>query len=255
MAGFLGAGNYGVARMNGGFSARPCVGLAPADGGLGAHFVHDVRHMLSRRGALLEEYSQYFKERDGIALLWIEPWGGMDSLSLDELDPYFIEICRRVRLVQKGEALAAKRASSKRSRIDGKSAKGDLGDHWTPVERTEVKALSVSAAGFRYDQLFKLLSAAASFACRRQWTWEGRRRASGGWWLAAWQGVRVRPRDTTSAMTSEFRRKPRVRFSAVRVERTSPNWPGPRWARLTKWQGRYDSEWPLLRAEARPAET
>ena len=25
MAGFLGAGNYGVARMNGGFSARPCL--------------------------------------------------------------------------------------------------------------------------------------------------------------------------------------------------------------------------------------
>ena len=36
MAGFLGAGNYGIARMNGGFSARPCLGLAPADGGLGA---------------------------------------------------------------------------------------------------------------------------------------------------------------------------------------------------------------------------
>ena len=157
MAGFLGAGNYGVARMNGGFSARPCLGLAPADGGPGAHFVHDVRRMLARRGALLKKYSQYFKEKDGVSLLWIEPWGGTDSLSLDELDPYFIEICRRVRLVSKGEALTAKRAGSRKPRIDGKSAKGNVGDHWTPVETTEVKALSVSSAGFRYDQLFKLL--------------------------------------------------------------------------------------------------
>ena len=30
MSGFGGAGNYGVARMNGGFSSRPCLGLAPA---------------------------------------------------------------------------------------------------------------------------------------------------------------------------------------------------------------------------------
>ena len=163
MAGFLGAGNYGVARMNGGFSARPCMGLAPADGGPGAHFLHDVRRMLARRDVLLEEYFQYFKERDGIALLWIEPWIGTDSVSLEELDPYFIEICRRVRLVPDGEKFLAKRASSKRPRIDGKSAKGDLGDHWTPVERTEVKALSVSSAGFRYDQLFKLLFSDGQF--------------------------------------------------------------------------------------------
>lgn len=163
MAGFLGAGNYGIARMNGGFSARPCLGLAPADGGLGAHFVHDVRHMLVRRGALLQEYSQYFKERDGIALLWVEPWDGTDSLSLDELDPYFIEICRRIRLVSMGQTLIARRAGSKRARIDGKSAKGNVGDHWTPVERTEVKARSASSAGFRYDRLFRPLFSNGQF--------------------------------------------------------------------------------------------
>ena len=183
MAGFLGAGNYGVVRMNGGFSARPCLGLAPADGLLGAHFVHDVRNMLARRGALLEEFSQYFKERDGIALLWIEPWGGKDSLSLDELDPYFIEICRRVRLVPKNEALIAKRAGSKKPRIDGKSAKGNVGDHWTPVERAEVKALSVSSAGFRYDQLFKLLFGEEQF--RRPPAMDVRGSPPGQWRLVA----------------------------------------------------------------------
>ena len=32
MEGFLGAGNYGISRMNGGFASRPAVGLAPAGG-------------------------------------------------------------------------------------------------------------------------------------------------------------------------------------------------------------------------------
>ena len=129
--------------------------------------------MLARRSALLEEYPQYFKERDGIALLWIKAWGGTGSLSLDELDPYFIEICRRVRLVPKGEALIAKRAGSKRSRIDGKSAKGNVGDHWTPVERTEVKALSVSSAGIQIRPTIqaavrgRTISSAASHGCAR----------------------------------------------------------------------------------------
>jgi CRISPR system Cascade subunit CasA len=31
MQGFLGAGNYGISRMNGGFASRPSVGLAPSD--------------------------------------------------------------------------------------------------------------------------------------------------------------------------------------------------------------------------------
>ena len=36
MAGFFGAGNYGIARMNGGYSTRPCLGLAPGRGGTGS---------------------------------------------------------------------------------------------------------------------------------------------------------------------------------------------------------------------------
>ena len=36
MAGFQGAGNYGISRMNGGLSARPCLGFTPV-GGPGAH--------------------------------------------------------------------------------------------------------------------------------------------------------------------------------------------------------------------------
>ncbi len=73
--------------MNGGFSARPCLGLAPADGGLGAHLFHDLCRMLAGRAALLEDYPDYFDPENGLALLWLEPWDGRKSLDLRRLDP------------------------------------------------------------------------------------------------------------------------------------------------------------------------
>lgn len=157
MAGFLGAGNYGVARMNGGFSARPCLGLAPADGGPGAHLLHDVRRMLAGRDALLDSYQDYFASDDGVALVWLESWNGANSVDLRRLDPHFIEICRRVRLREKNGTLVARTASSKAPRIAAKAAHGNLGDFWTPVSVTDGKALSLSDAGFRYDRLAKLI--------------------------------------------------------------------------------------------------
>ena len=157
MAGFLGAGNYGIARMNGGFSARPCLGLAPADGGLGAHLFHDMKRMLEARPALLDRYPDYYRPAGGKALLWLEPWDGTSSLDLGELDPYFIEICRRVRLRAEGEGGVAMAAASKTARVAAKSARGNLGDFWTPVDGKDAKALSLSQAGLRYDRLAKLL--------------------------------------------------------------------------------------------------
>ncbi len=157
MAGFLGSGNYGIARMNGGFSARPCLGLVPAQGYAGAHLFHDVQRMLEGRDKFLEDYSNYYAPTDGPALLWIEPWSGTEQADLRTLDPYFIEICRRVRLRSESDQLVAWTASSKRARINAKAAKGNLGDFWTPVENKESKALSLSSAGFPYKRLVELL--------------------------------------------------------------------------------------------------
>ena len=162
-AGFLGAGNYGVARMNGGFSARPCLGIAPAAGGIGAHFRCDVSRMLATRETLLDEYRQYFQPEDGKTLLWLEPWDGSNSCDLMSLDPYFIEICRRVRLVDEGGAIRARSASSRKARIEAKAAHGVVGDFWTPINRKDAKALSVSSAGFRYDKLASLLFDSAEY--------------------------------------------------------------------------------------------
>lgn len=157
MAGFLGAGNYGIARMNGGFSARACLGLAPADGGLGAHLFNDMQRMLAGRTSLLDSHPEYFAAKDGLALLWLEPWDGTTSLDLRELDPYFIEVCRRVRLRAENHGIVARTAVSKAARVAAKDAHGNVGDFWIPVAAKEATALSLSNVGFRYDRLAKLL--------------------------------------------------------------------------------------------------
>ncbi len=156
MNGYSGLGNHGIARMSGGFGSRPCIGLAPAAGGMGAYLAHDIRTMVANRNHLLDLYSDYFSADAGIALLWTEPWDGTTSLSLEHLDPYFIEICRRIRLLAIPEGILGKVANSDTARIAARHAKGNVGDHWAPVS-TEGKVLTLSRAGFRYDRLAQLI--------------------------------------------------------------------------------------------------
>ena len=58
--GFLGAGNYGVARMNGGFGSRPYLGLSPASGGFGAAVMRDIAVLLRDREASLRRLEHDF---------------------------------------------------------------------------------------------------------------------------------------------------------------------------------------------------
>jgi CRISPR system Cascade subunit CasA len=52
--GFLGRGNYGISRMNGGFASRPFIGAAPATGGWGAHVTRDILRLVDNRTKLTE---------------------------------------------------------------------------------------------------------------------------------------------------------------------------------------------------------
>lgn len=152
--GFFGAGNYGIARMNGGFGSRPSVGFAP-DESWSARFRRDVDVGVRARARLLE--SEYPYRADGIALLWIPPWNGATSLGAEALDPLFLEICRRARLVpSEGGQVTARLTTSRCARVEG-LARGDTGDMWTPIERTEAKALSISGSGFGYELTQALL--------------------------------------------------------------------------------------------------
>jgi CRISPR system Cascade subunit CasA len=157
MQGFLGAGNYGVARMNGGFASRPCVAFA-ADFGVATRFRRDLLALLEHRAALQERFA--FGSRGHLGLVWCAPWDGTTSLTPPALDPFFIEICRRVRLSRSSDsAIAAHRGTSAVPRIDAKDARGNLGDAWTPVARKDGKALTLPEAGFTYDRVQELLLA------------------------------------------------------------------------------------------------
>lgn len=163
MEGFSGAGNYGVSRMNGGLGSRTAFTLAPT-GGISDHIKRDIKALLGYRQTLLAES---FMTDDGTTLLWVRPWDGTasEALSIDELDPYYIEVCRRVRLCLKENGrVYGIRAVSKAARIDAKAMKGRLGDPWAPVDRTENKCLTLSAGGFTYKRITRYLNAA-------EWEW------------------------------------------------------------------------------------
>lgn len=155
--GFLGYGNYGVSRMNGGFASRPGFGVA-VGGGPAARVRRDVGRLLALRARMLEDY-QHFPAKGGIALVWLVPWDGAQQLEMSQLDPYYIEICRRVRLVAVGPRLSAIATGSKKARIDAKALAGHTGDPWTPLipDGGTRKALTADAGDFSYRRLVPLL--------------------------------------------------------------------------------------------------
>lgn len=167
--GFLGAGNYGISRMNGGFASRPGVGIAQR-GAWGQRWSSDTRRLLEERERTVE--AQGLAAERGHALLWLQPWDGTASLSLSSLDPFYIEICRRVRLMLSGGKLIARVTGSKAGRVAAKERNGVTGDPWTPVETAEGKALTVSAVGFEYRLMSELLSG-GRFAHGAAWRLSG----------------------------------------------------------------------------------
>lgn len=151
MEGFGGAGNYGIARMNGGSSSRVLLGMAPARAVAteidpSAWWARDVACLLTERAGMV-----------GKALIWQEPWPEGQSLDLSELDPLFIEVCRRIRLKAPNGRILAERSTSKAARLAGKEAKGNLGDPWAPVHMAEGKSLTLGDQDWTYELLFRLL--------------------------------------------------------------------------------------------------
>lgn len=156
--GFLGAGNYGISRMNGGLGCRPAFSLTPSSRP-GIHVQRDIRALLKHRERLLDEHD-LFLSRTGFDLLWLRQWDGTKpEMITDGLDPFYIEICRRIRILVAPDASPfAVRATSKAARINSRALKGVTGDPWTPVSLKDSKSLTLSAAGFRYQRTAEYLS-------------------------------------------------------------------------------------------------
>lgn len=154
--GFLGAGNYGIARMNGGFASRPAF-FTTVDRLPGDRFRGDLSRALKKRSELGKTFG--YRPAGGLGLTWLVPWDGAQSLPLEALDVFFIDICRRVRLVETRNGLRAFATSSKAPRIEAKAAKGNTGDLWTPLitDKDGAKAFTADARGWSYQQRVRLL--------------------------------------------------------------------------------------------------
>lgn len=154
LQGFLGRGNYGIARMNGGFASRSFASFAPGRS-WGTRFARDVLVLMERRHDLLADGQRAGYVDKGPSLLWLEPWDGKKEsmLPLWKNDPFFIEICRRIRFTYQSDTLVCLRANTQAARIDAPSElKGITKAPWgaQDVGKTN-KAFTPSAKGFHYS--------------------------------------------------------------------------------------------------------
>ena len=157
MEGFGGAGNYGISRMNGGMGNRPAFSLAPP-GGPGAHVMRDVASLLGRRREIVDGHVM---SESGLALVWTIPWDGTraEMLLPSDLDPFYVEVCRRVRLGADADGgLRGVRSVSRAARIDGQGLKGRTADPWTPVNQKLGKSLTLARGGFTYRRVTEYLT-------------------------------------------------------------------------------------------------
>ena len=148
--GFLGAGNYGISRMNGGFASRMSLGLRPTGGGAAGAFRRDVRRLIANAASRPDR-------RGGIPLLWTEPWDGTRSLDFTKLDELYVEVCRRVRLVRGAGGVEALAAGSKCARVAASELKGRTADPWAPLKADGSTSVTPTGGGFGYRAFTRLL--------------------------------------------------------------------------------------------------
>lgn len=162
MSGYFGRGNQGISRMNGGFGNRLIVELVRSTS-LGARWQDAVTRLMQHRKEVLAREFGY--DPQGLVLVWLEQWDGKTSLPLKRLDPFYIEVCRRIRLSGDDKRVtAASSAPADAPRIDARALSGVVGDAWAPVsvgagksKEPDVKALTISPAGITAEVLRNLI--------------------------------------------------------------------------------------------------
>jgi len=158
--GAMGKGNYGIARMNGGYGSRPFVSVRADDARPGTALMHDLHALVASTNKLRDDAATLgIGTEAAIPLVWTEPWGdSAPQLSLAKLHPLFVEICRRIRLELSNGKIVARKIGSKTTRIAAAERKGNLADPWAPIEiGNEPKVLSITKDGFSYRRVCDLL--------------------------------------------------------------------------------------------------
>lgn len=154
-SGFLGRGNYGISRQNGGWAQRPIFTLQSSSSPC-ARWGRDARVILSCRGSDKETLNKNCRNRDDKRLLWLDPWDGTSSYELAALHPLFIEISRRVRALNRNSGIVFKKAPSACPRIDSGATCGNLGDPWEPIV-SDAKGARVFSSSLNYANIAKIV--------------------------------------------------------------------------------------------------
>ncbi len=154
MGGYNGGGTVAISRMNMGFGSRVLVG-SYEDLSASGRWVEDVIRLGVHRETLLTAPWPY--RADGIRLLWLHHWDTDEGITFSDLHPYYVEVCRRYRVLPKGEGLIMFGRAAKVSRLAGAPEQnGNVGDVWTPIHRSEAKSLTPNdlSLGLVRDLLF-----------------------------------------------------------------------------------------------------
>ncbi len=150
--------HQGIARMNSGLGSRACVSVVYGET-IGQRWRRDTLKLIKVRPDLLRAPWPY--RPDGVVLTWTQAWNRKTSLDLDQLDPFFIEVSRGIRLLWQDGRIAARTSTETAPRINAKSYNGVLGDPWIPINRNDPKkgesALTVGASGFTPELLRNLI--------------------------------------------------------------------------------------------------
>ena len=158
--GYSGRGNPGIARMNGGLSSRVLIDRRPGPR-WGPRVIRAIRMLLGRRAEVLKRAgNDLYQAEGGLALTWLRAWDTDVPLRMAELDPFFIEVCRRVRLTAPAAGrIAALSRPANTPRVDAQALKGNLGDPWVPInlDTADPSALTVSGNGFDYRLAQRIL--------------------------------------------------------------------------------------------------
>lgn len=159
--GYGGKFQYGISRMAGAFGSRVAVGAVPP-GNFGSRWRRDVERLMLARSEICEKFG--LQLRCGKTLLWTSPWDGDHSESIEALDPFYIEICRRARMQDNEKigqtGLWALTENSRVKRISDGERNGVTGDPWTAVnilQQPYGEALRIRASGFNYQLCASLL--------------------------------------------------------------------------------------------------
>ena len=162
ISGYDGGGGtlFGVVRMRDRKASRIAVSVSPSIHA-SVQFLHDLGAL---RAAHQDTANLYGYNPSGCHLLWLLAWdwsrkGG--QLSHADCDPWFIEVCRPLRLVKcTGGTLCVERWGSGEERVlVPKEYKGVVGDPWLPIvlQGSGKAAFNLSGRGFDYRTLVQLL--------------------------------------------------------------------------------------------------